>query len=465
MSEQTDLTNGNVLRSDRIFGSVRHDLTPDLYRRCGKSLGSRVPEHGKFLIARDCRESSPAFAEALMDGLQSTGVSVVDLGTLPISMLHYALLRTAGDGAAIVTGDDAPYQYNGLRWKLRHLTVPPTELIGNDASRQIAAARRREPRKLDVTYDYVAWFQHTWFDTPPTSLGVVVDPMYGSWASKARRYLQAIFPRMIFSAVRDEPHPTFQGTTPSGRDAERLVDLSRAVDHLRADVGFALDADGGRVTLIDGNGIPLLQEETTWFILDSFGECLEGETVLHHTGCSDIILERLRRAGARLFTVHEGTSFFRRAMRETNALIGLTSHGSYHFRCIFGHDDPLFTICWILDRLAMLKAAGTTLSQWRSHVPRFVITPEISLPVAGLDLLVKPLSKHWKADLSREVDGVKLRATGGWIYLHEQCISGSVSVKIEAGNRKMMNELLHRTAVALDDAGLPGKEALVGTFW
>ena len=55
---------------------------------------------------------------------------------------------------------------------------------------------------------------------------VVLDPMHGCNVHHARRYLQAVFPRSLFSAIHDTPDPMFGGHPPDSSHGEFLDELS-----------------------------------------------------------------------------------------------------------------------------------------------------------------------------------------------------------------------------------------------
>ena len=60
-------------------------------------------------------------------------------------------------------------------------------------------------------------------------LHVVLDPMYGCWANRVRRYLHAIFPQCLFSTVHDTPDATFAGSAPDCSRSKNLAELGEAV--------------------------------------------------------------------------------------------------------------------------------------------------------------------------------------------------------------------------------------------
>lgn len=458
-----------IFRPDGIHGIAETELTPAMYRKWGAALGSLVKPGAKFLVGSDIRESSPRFLASLIEGLQSSGAAVVNLGVLPTSMVYYGLTRTGAAGCAIVTGDDAPARYNGLRWQVNSRPPCPEhfalfDVFDEETRSSVLLGPGPEPRELDITFDYVAWFQETWFDTPAMPLHVVVDPMYGSWAGKVRRYLQAVFPCMFFTSVRNDPDPTFQGGTPSGLIRKQLDFLSWEADHRRADIGFAFDADGGRLTLVDGYGIPLQPEKTACFLLESFGSCLKGELVLHDAGCSRLLLDRLHQAGAETQVVRRDQTPFWQIMGQSGAVFGIETGGHFYFRCFRGNEDPLFTACWVLDYLTTLMEKGQTFTKWRAQSPHFSITPEIRLPISELDAVAASISRRWNTEPETLDEGLCWTNDAGWLLAREQRDLDAIDLRVEGADKKQLYSLLCQTAAAIDEAGFSGKSVLRGFY-
>ena len=64
------------------------ELTPDLYRKIGGAFVSLV-DGDEIAIGRDCRESSIALFDALVDGITAVGADVVDLGLVPTDLVYF----------------------------------------------------------------------------------------------------------------------------------------------------------------------------------------------------------------------------------------------------------------------------------------------------------------------------------------------------------------------------------------
>jgi phosphomannomutase/phosphoglucomutase len=332
------------------------ELSVELYHRWGRALGMRAGGPGKFVGGGDVRETTPDFLASLVDGLCDAGMDVVDLGSIPTPMVYYAKRRLDADGCAIVTSSHNPADTNGLKWMLGDLPPSPKDTAAlKEAGLETPSCRGRRrstSRTLDVSFDYVAWLQEVWMETPPLRQPVVLDAMYGAWSCRARRYLQAIFPHTVFLAIHDTPNGAFGGCAPDCSQADLLGDLARAVEHEGAAMGIAFDGDGDRVAFVDNAGAVLTAEEATWLFLQSFGPAWPGERFVYDLKFSDRVPETARALGAEPLIERSGHAFIRGRMLKSGARFGDEISGHYFFRDLAGGDDGMFAACWLIDFLA-----------------------------------------------------------------------------------------------------------------
>jgi phosphomannomutase/phosphoglucomutase len=446
-----------IYKACDIRGDAEKELSEDHYRHWGLALGSRIPrrgrDRGKFLVAGDVRASTPRFRKALIEGLHQSEVAVVDLETLPTPMLYHALCRTRADGCAMVTASHNPPGDNGLKWRLGE-KPPDAEQVAwlrEAAEGKIAdqpAPNDADARALDVSFDYVAWLQDTWFDTPHVPLQVVLDPMHGTWAQRARHYLQAIFPHILFTAIGDQPRSDFGDRLPNCSDPTQLARLSEEVDRRRASCGLAFDGDGDRVVLVDENGLPLTPEETTWLLLESFGEALQEETFVCDLKFSDRIREAAQDRGARVIVERSGHAFLRKTMLESEAAFGAEVSGHYFFRALCGGDDGLFTACWLIDYLAQ---RNLPVSQLCREMPPIAITPDFRVYAeqAEIDATLSAFQKHWSGLPSSTLDGLRVDFPGGWMLVRPSVTETALTFRFEAENRDRLEELIRENCAVL----------------
>ena len=333
-------------------------LTEAAFRRFGVALGTlletKATQKGKFLVSADSTITDPEIFRKFLEGLHLLNISVVNLGELPLPMVYYAVRRTRADGCAVITNKSSV----GLKWQIGE--TPPdaaqVEVLKNLLARnepgKVLNSGSRDVRFLDVTYDYVAWLQDTWFDSPGKKMHVVLETCGGPWTGRARHYLQAIFPQIVFSEISDERNP--------------IHAIAEEVDRARAELGLILGAESEQLMAVDGYGIPYTTEELNWLFLRLFGESLRGDSFLCDAQCPPLVLSKAVDCGATVREIPPDAASFRRAMLETSAIFGADSKGHHYFRAICGDNDALFTACWLLD---FLSHSDRTLAQHRESIP------------------------------------------------------------------------------------------------
>src|SRR5215213_453852 len=68
-----------------------------------------------MVVGRDMRPHSPSLAKALMDGIRSTGMNVVDVGMVDTSFTYFAINHLDAVGGIMTTASHNPIQYNGFK--------------------------------------------------------------------------------------------------------------------------------------------------------------------------------------------------------------------------------------------------------------------------------------------------------------------------------------------------------------
>ena len=110
----------HIFRQYDIRGIVGTDLDSEVTRQVGRAYGSALRESSdgsalRVVVGQDNRPHSPDLAEGLIQGLLSTGVDVISLGTVPTPLVLWADHRLGTDGGIQITGSHNPKEYNGCK--------------------------------------------------------------------------------------------------------------------------------------------------------------------------------------------------------------------------------------------------------------------------------------------------------------------------------------------------------------
>ena len=87
-------------------------------------------------VGQDARLHSPDLADAVIEGLLSSGVNVLDLGLCPTPLAYYSEFIIIKDlkpkniaGTLIITASHNPSEYNGLKMTFKKATLTENEII------------------------------------------------------------------------------------------------------------------------------------------------------------------------------------------------------------------------------------------------------------------------------------------------------------------------------------------------
>ena len=124
-----------VFKAYDIRGVVGKTIDAAFAEHLGRAFGSEAVEAGERAVAvgRDGRLSGPELAAALIRGLASTGLDVVDLGAVTTPMLYYVAATRGAHGCSSgiqVTGSHNPKDYNGFKMVLAGRAIYGDEIQG-----------------------------------------------------------------------------------------------------------------------------------------------------------------------------------------------------------------------------------------------------------------------------------------------------------------------------------------------
>ena len=145
----------SVFKAYDIRGIVGRSIDEVFAEHLGRAFGSEAVRRRRARGGggpRRARCPGPSLAAALIRGLASTGLDVVDLGAVTTPMLYYVAATRAAHGCRSgiqVTGSHNPKDYNGFKMVLAGRAIYGDEIQGlrrrieaEDYAQGAGAARR-----------------------------------------------------------------------------------------------------------------------------------------------------------------------------------------------------------------------------------------------------------------------------------------------------------------------------------
>jgi phosphomannomutase len=384
----------SIFKAYDVRGIYPDQLDATTFRDIGRAfiayLGAR-----RIGVGRDMRLSSPALAAAFIDGARQQGADVVDFGLIATDMLYYGVAHGRLDGGAQITASHNPGRYNGAKM-VRQAAFPLNSDAGIPDIRQmlvdgatpVAAATAGTLSSQTLLPDYV---RHVMSFIDPALIQpfhVVLDAgsgMAGLVAPELFDRLPCRTTRMCFEVDGTFPH----------HEANPLLEENRAhiVERVvaeGADIGIAWDGDADRCFFIDGAGEFIAGDFVTALLAEAFLLKVPGATILYDVRASDAVKDVVARRGGRALMNRVGHAFFKRRMREENALFAGEVTGHYYFRDNFFADNGFIPALMILE---LMSRKGQSLRDLLAPLrERYFISGEINTSVASIAVVEAKLA-------------------------------------------------------------------------
>lgn len=356
-------------------------LDPRSVTALGVALGDDLHRQGlaarPVLIGMDTRESGPAIAAQLADGLRKTSVGVEFAGVVTTPGVAY-LTRVGGFGAGVmISASHNPFEDNGIKvFACTGYKLPDKE--EHDIEEEIfrildgSDAPGAAPTPLTQNYSvrpYLDFLLST-IGTRLDGLKIVVDCGNGAASSLA--------PDLFREAGA---HVTAICNQPDGRNinlncgALHVERLREAVLASGADAGVAFDGDADRAMLISPRGC-LVDGDATMLIaarrLQADGH-LAGNIVVS-TVMSNLGLEKaLGRLGITMLRTPVGDKYVLEEMIRRNATLGGEQSGHVIFREYATTGDGMLTALKILETCVRDRATLDELAADLTVFPQLLV--------------------------------------------------------------------------------------------
>ncbi|MCL4217787.1 MAG: phosphomannomutase, partial [Candidatus Hydrogenedentes bacterium] len=141
----------HIFREYDIRGIAGKDLDESTYEVVGKAMCAYLrgkKKHNCVVVGRDGRLTSKAYANAIIDGITSCGVNVIDIGEVPTPLVYFGLFTLPVDGGVMITASHNPKEYNGMKVAIGKATLHGKEI---QKLMQIAKAGKFPKAKGSVT--------------------------------------------------------------------------------------------------------------------------------------------------------------------------------------------------------------------------------------------------------------------------------------------------------------------------
>ena len=368
---------GNVFRAYDIRGVVDKDFNAEWVTRLGKACGTYLIRRDiqSAVVGYDCRHSSPAYHDALIEGLLSTGVDVISIGMVPTPALYYAVKHLDRQGGVMITASHNPPEYNGFKVWAGQSTIHGEEIQkiralfeeGSFAQGRGAASR------IDIIPAYKEDILGRFTLARPVK--VVVDGGNGTGGEICTDILTRLGAEVV--PLFCEPDGDFPNHHPDPVVAANMRFLMDKVKEEKADFGIGLDGDADRLGIVDPNGRLLFGDEVLSLYARELLSRKPGSTVIGDVKCSSRLFDDIAAHGGKPMMWTTGHSIIKAKMHEIGApLAGEMSGHMFFSDNWYGFDDAIYGSARFVALFSAQDKPMTDLPGW----PPSFATPEINIP-------------------------------------------------------------------------------------
>ena len=405
-----------IFRAYDIRGIAETDLRDDIVRDIGRALGTRVRRAGgrRVALGRDARLSGPRLRAALLEGLLSTGVDVLDLGAIPTPLLYFGVYHLGLDGGVEITGSHNPPEYNGFKMLVGQETLHSDQIqeLRGMIEAQDFEVGQGTLSSGNIEDAYVAWV------TQNLTLGdrrfrVYVDAGNGIAGLVAKRLYEAMGMEVVGAYL--EPDGTFPNHHPDPTIVETLDLMREGMQASACDLALGFDGDGDRLGVVDGEGGILWGDKLLLLFARDILAQEPGATIVSEVKCSQTLFDDIVARGGQAVMWKAGHSLIKSKMKETGALLAGEMSGHIFFKHrFFGFDDALYAGARLLE---ILSKSEQPLSRLLDDVPLTYATPELRLDCpddrkfAVVEAIVAQMRERYPVV---DIDGVRVQYPDGW---------------------------------------------------
>ncbi|MCW5663285.1 MAG: phosphomannomutase/phosphoglucomutase [Piscinibacter sp.] len=372
----------SIFKAYDIRGIVGKTIDEAFAEHLGRAFGSEAVAAGEKAVAvgRDGRLSGPGLAAALIRGLASTGLDVVDLGAVTTPMLYYVAATRGRHGCNSgiqVTGSHNPKDYNGFKMVLagRAIYGDAIQALRRRIEAEDYVRRRGRSAAMDIVPEYTARIAGDCRLARP--MKIVVDSGNGIPGASAPGVLRALGCEVV--ELYSEVDGDFPNHHPDPSRPENLADLIRAVKESGAELGLAFDGDGDRLGVVTVDGHIVYPDRQLMLLATDVLARNPGGTVIFDVKCTQRLAPAIRAAGGVPLMWKTGHSLVKAKMKETGAPIAGEMSGHIFFgERWYGFDDATYTAARMLEILSRSTDPSAVLDA----LPTSHSTPELNVPCA-----------------------------------------------------------------------------------
>ncbi len=383
-----------IFRAYDIRGEYPKDIDEKTCYKIARIL-VRTFNAKKAVVGHDVSLMTPKIYKALIKGAMDQGADVIDIGIAGTDVVYFSAGHYKFDMGLEVTASHSAGNLSGIK-----ILGPGTTAFGKGFGMErlkedFLNYRGVEPEKKGKLTQKNAWddFISQVLEFVDTSkikpLKVVVDAS-NAVGSLEIDQLERRLPQIKFIKLNWKLDGRYPGHPPNPFLKENRRQLVAGVKGAKADLGIAFDGDADRIYFIDEKGDYIFGVYINGLLAEKMCKESPGRTVLHDVRATRYIKKKAVEAGGIPKVELVGHAFFKKRMREENAIFGGESSGHIYYN--FGDfmtENSLIAFCQLLQAISETGKSLRELTkdgrknfpvsgEYNFTLPGFAVTDDLS---------------------------------------------------------------------------------------
>ena len=392
------------------------------------------------VIGRDGRPSGKQIALWVIDSLHKKGVNVDNCGLATTPTMQIMTEKENYDGGIVITASHNPSEYNGLKFLQNDgtfLSPEQCEELFKAVDQNISV---ENSESLGVVSDYsTANKEHIHkvlsakcIDVESViqkKFTVVIDAVNGAGSYILPTLCEQLGCKVITINCNGDgnftriPEPL----------AENLQSLEKKVLEVSADIGFATDPDGDRLSIVSNNGTAIGEEYSLVLAVKNFMNFQSSMVVTNLS--TSMMLDSIANKTIR---TKIGEAHVVQKMNELNISIGGEGNGGVILKEAHLGRDSLVAISMILS---LLSTSGKSITEEIAEIPKYLMIKDKIRINKNIDF--DSLETIFDCDEINKLDGIKFSWPDKWIHIRKSNTEPIIRIFAEASTQLEVDELIN----------------------
>jgi phosphomannomutase len=438
-----------VVSASGIRGTVYDALNPEVCARLASVFAGMLGK-GTYVVGRDTRPSGSLLLPSVRGGIASTGGDVIDVGVCPTPTIQLAVEHHSGAGGVAVTASHNPAEWNALKLIASDGTFLPgrevDRLVDRERRGKIPYARHDSAGRTSIDREAVDRHIRRVLELDHVReeeirsrrFKVVVDATNGAGSQAVPELLRRLGCEV--TEVDCEGTGVFKrNPEPVAANLEGLCDAVRAAG---ADLGFALDPDADRLSLVDETGRAVGEDLTLAICADLVLADAPGPLVTN-LSTSMVVEDVAARHGVPFHRSAIGEINVVEKMKDVESPIGGEGNGGVILPALHYGRDSLVGAALVLEALA--RTGGSLTGVLKNHSIYGIFKKKVRMdrPV-DFDRLRDSMEKEFPGGDFDLTDGIRVSLDRSWLHIRksgtEPVIRLISEAQSSAGSRALVDK-------------------------